>query len=164
MTPADVEALVRDDMRALYDPRVVAHVTSLLVAPPRPLLLAWPYGAVGESFDGFLVLDHTRSGTGIAYCRQGFGPADPWGLIFTNRESPPSTGMSDGWYSRFLDAYFESRAPADLDIWRVKEQRPGQGPTWVSAELAWDEAWKRVYALRESAPDCQYNCEHVVTY
>ncbi len=163
MTPADVEALVRDDMRALDDARVVAHVASLLVVPPRPLRLNWPYGAVGEAFDGFLVLDHPPSGTGIAYCRQGFGPASPWGLIWTDR-GPPSTGMDDGWYPRFLGAYFESKAPADLDIWRVRERKPGQGPAWVSGELPWDEAWRRVYALRESAPDSRYDCEHAVTH
>ena len=126
MTPADLAALIRYEMRASHDTRVVAHVTALMVAPPRPLVLAWPYGEVGVVFDGFLVLDHSRSGTGIAYCLHGFGPAAPWGLIFTNRESPPSTGTSDGWYPRFLDAYFESKAPADLDIWRVRERNPGQ--------------------------------------
>ncbi len=164
MTPADLAALIRYEMRALHDTRVVAHVTALMVAPPRPLVLAWPYGEVGVVFDGFLVLDHSRSGTGIAYCLHGFGPAAPWGLIFTNRESPPSTGTSDGWYPRFLDAYFESKAPADLDIWRVRERNPGQAPTWVSGEFSWDEAWKRVLALREATPDCQYDCEHAITY
>jgi len=164
MTPTDVAALVRDDMRALHDARVVAHVTALLVTPPRQLLLGWAYGAAGEAFDGFLVLDHARSGTGIAYCQQGFGPAAPWGLIATNRESPPSMGRSDEWCPRFLEAYFESIAPADLDIWRVKERKTGQDPVWVSDELSWEEAWKQVMALRESAPDYRYDCEHAVTY
>jgi hypothetical protein len=163
MTPADVAALVRDDMRALDDARVVAHVSALLTAPPRLLRLAWFYGAVGETFDAFLVLDHPRSGTGIAYCRQGFGPANPWGLILTDR-GPPSTGADDGWYPRFLDAYFESKAPADLDIWRVREWRPSRDGAWLSGELPWDEAWAQVAELRASTPHGQYYCDHAIRY
>ena len=53
---------------------------------------------------------------------------------------------------------------SDLDIWRIKEQKPGKDPTWVSGELPWDEAWKRVKALRETAPECRYDCEHAITY
>ncbi len=164
MTYADVTALVRDDMRALDDVRVVAHVASLLLGPPRPLRLEWPYGEVGETFDAFLVLDHPQSGTGIAYCQQGFGPANPWGLIWTGRASSLTTGMDDGWYPRFLDAYFESKAPADLDIWRVREWRSGRDGAWVSGELPWDEAWVQVSTLRASAPHTQYYCDHAVTY
>jgi hypothetical protein len=163
MTAADLEALVRDDMRALSDARVVAHLASLLVAPPRRLRLGWPFGIVGETLDGFLVLDHPRSGTGVVYCRQGFGPENPWGLVCTDR-GPLSTGTSDGWYPRFLDAYFESKAPADLAIWRVREWRPGRDGAWVSGELPWDEAWERVSGLRASAPHTQYYCDHSVMY
>ena len=100
MTSADVEGLVRDDMRALSDARVVVHITSLLATPPRVLRLGWSFGAVEETLDGFLVLDHPLSGTGIVYCRQSFGPEHPWGLVFTNR-GPLFTGTSDGWYARF---------------------------------------------------------------
>jgi len=164
MTPADVEALIQDDMRAIHDARVVAHVSSLLVSPPRPLRLAWPYGAVGEAFDGFLVLDHSASSTGIAYCGQGFGPAKPWGLVGTGDEVFPSTGMTDGWYPRFLDAYFESHAAADLAIWRVREWRTSHDGAWVSGELPWDAAWAQVAELRESAPHAQYYCDHAVPY
>lgn len=42
----EVEALVRDDMRTLSDTRVVAHVSSLLVVPPRQFRLGWTFGAV----------------------------------------------------------------------------------------------------------------------
>jgi hypothetical protein len=164
MTPADVTALIRCEMLALHDKRVADLVSSLLVSPPRPLLLGWDYGAAGEAFDGFLVLDHPTSGTGIAYCQQGFGPSHPWGLIFTQGESPPSMGMDSGWFSRFLDAVFDSMVSADLDIWRVQECKPGQDAAWVSDELSWDEAWRRVKALRESTRDCRYNCSHAITY
>jgi hypothetical protein len=73
-------------------------------------------------------------------------------------------GMDGGWFPRLLDAYFESMASADLNIWRVKQRKSGQEPTWVSGELPWDEAWERVIALREAAPNCRYDCEHAITY
>lgn len=163
MTAADVEALVRYDIRTLSDARVATHLASLLVASPRPLHLGWVYGAVGEAFDGFLVLDHSRSGTGIVYCQQGFGPENPWGLVFTDR-GPLSTGTSDGWYPRLLDAYFESKASTDVPIWRVREWRPSRDGAWVSGELPWDEAWARVAELKASAPHAQYYTDHAVRY
>jgi hypothetical protein len=161
MTPEDVTALIRDDMESLRDSRVVAHVTSLLVNPPRPLMV-WHARYAGETYSGFLVLAHASGGT-IAYCPQGFDPAVPWALISTPQGSP-LTAVSHDWYPRFLDVYFESKAVTDLEIWRVKELKPGQESTWLSGELAWDEAWKRVYALRQSAPDFEFLCEHSIKY
>ena len=83
-------------------------------------------------------------------------------MIFTNRESPPCIGMDDGWYPRFLDAYFESKAPCELDIWRVRKNQPGQEPEWLTGEMSWDEVWHHVRALRQSDPNCRYDCEHAI--
>ena len=163
MIPADVMALVRDDMRALSDARVAVHVASLLAVPPQPLRLGWTFGAIGQTLDGFLVLDHPRSGTGIVYCEHGFGPANTWGLVFTDR-GPLSAGSSDGWYPRFLDAYFESKAAVDMPIWRVREWRTSYDGAWLSGELPWDETWARVAELRASAPHIQYYSDHSVRY
>jgi hypothetical protein len=55
MMPADVAALVRDDMTALRDARVSAHVSSLLLTPPRQLRVRVPRYP-GEVYEGFLVL------------------------------------------------------------------------------------------------------------
>lgn len=164
MAPEDVAALVREDLGDLADPRVLAHLSSLLVIPPQRIILGWDYGKPGEQFPGFLVLDHAASGTGIAYCQHGFGPQNPWGLIFTHRESPPSIGMDDGWYPRFLDAYFESKAASELDIWRVRKREPGQEAEWLTGDQSWDEAWRRVTALRQSDSTCRYDCEHAVSH
>lgn len=164
MTSADVAELIRDDMKALHDARVVSHVASLLVSPPRRLQLGWVYGSAGEEYEGFLVLNHPRSSTAIVYCQYGFGPEAPWGMIFNDRGSPPSMDMSDGWFPRFMDTYFQSQAATDLAIWRVKERKPGQGSTWLSCELPCDEAWRRVIERRQAAPDCYYDCEHAIMY
>jgi hypothetical protein len=164
MTSAAIASLIQDDMSAMHDIRISAYVGSLLITPPRHLLLGWEYGASEEAFEGFLALDHSKSGTAIANCQKGFGPATPWGLISTRHRLPPSMGASDGWFPRFLDAFFESMASTDLKIWRVRERKPGKEPTWISDELSWDEAWNRVISLRGAAPDCRYDCEHAITY
>jgi hypothetical protein len=162
MTPEDVAALVRADMGALRDARVFAHVGALLVTPPRPLRV-WVPRYSGEVYEGFLVLSHP-SGAAVAYCPRDYAPAVSWGLVGTPNEPPTSETWCYDWYPRFLDVYFDSVAATDLDIWRVRERRPGRDPAWVSGELSWDAVWKRVSALRESSPDCQYDCEHSVQY
>ena len=117
MTSDEIVALIQNDMRTVNDVRVSRYITSLLITPPLRQLLSWDYGLPKDAFDGFLALDHPKSGTGIAYCEQGFGPAAPWGLISTRRdELPPSMGTSDGWFPRFLDAFFESKASTALNI------------------------------------------------
>jgi hypothetical protein len=161
MTPEDVTALIRAEMRSLHDKRVVDHVSSLLVSPPRPLHVWVPRNS-GEVYEGFLVLDHP-SGAAVAYCPRDYEPAAPWGLISTP-EGVPLSATSGDWYPRFLDAYFESKAVTEPDIWRVKEHKSRQDPAWLSGELPWDEAWKRVLALREARPDCQFDCEHAILY
>ena len=162
MTPADVAALVRDDMAALRDARVFAHVSSLLLTPPWPLRV-WVPRYSGEVYEGFLVLSHP-SGAAVAYCPRGYDPAAPWGLVGTPNEPPTSAAWCYDWYPRFLDVYFDSKAVTDLAIWRVRERRPRREPAWMSDELPWEEAWERVYALRAASPECRYDCEHPVTY
>ncbi len=49
------------------------------------------------------------SNTGIAYCEFGFGPRNPWGLVFLSRGS---IGMDSAWYESFWASYFESMAAA----------------------------------------------------
>jgi hypothetical protein len=163
MTPAGVVALVRDDMAALGDARVSTHVDSLLVTPPRPLRV-WVARYSGEVYEGFLVLSHP-SGVAVVYCPRDYEPVEPWGLVGISNESPTSEPWCYGdWYPRFLDAYFDSKAASDVDIWRVRERRLEREPAWVSDELPWDVVWQRVYALRAASPECQYDCEHSVTY
>ena len=47
--------------------------------------------------------------TGIAYCPEGFGPRDPWGLVFLSGEHM-SMGMDSGWFTSLEDAFRESSA------------------------------------------------------
>jgi hypothetical protein len=58
-----------------------------------------------------------QSGGEIAYCEYGFGPRCPWGLVSSaDEERHRSMGMGSGWYTTFLDAFFESFACVELPI------------------------------------------------
>ena len=102
MDPADVAALVCDDLAALRDIRVFDHVSALLLTPPQPVRV-WVARHAGEVYEGFVVLTHPSSDTSIVYCTGEYYSANPWGLVFTPRGSPtPQTWCYGDWYSRFL--------------------------------------------------------------
>ena len=67
------------------------------------------YGADGEKYPCWIVLEHASSNTGIAYCAQGFGPTDPWGLLFLAGPQK-SMGMDSGWFTTLEYAFRESAA------------------------------------------------------
>jgi hypothetical protein len=81
--------LVEGELAAVRDPALVALVRGLRVKP-CPVERDWDYGAAGKKFVCWTVLAHPPSGTGVAYCEEGFGPAHPWGLVFLGG---PHTGM-----------------------------------------------------------------------
>jgi len=55
------------------------------------------------------VLEHQPSGTGIAYCEEGFGPDFPWGLVFLSGPHM-SMGMDSAWFASLEDAVRKSPA------------------------------------------------------
>jgi len=150
--------LVDAELAELNDARVVAHVRELLV-PPVPVVRGWDYGAEDETYPCWSVLEHRTSNTGIAYCESGFGPRDPWGLVFLSGTQHMSMGMDSGWFPRFLDAYFESQAATELAIWRVFQGRldefPGQP---LTVEGTWASTWAEVERLRVLHPGNRYHC------
>jgi hypothetical protein len=163
---AEVAAALDEDLANLRDPRVRAGIQAFRLATPAPIRLAWDYGEPGETFDGWLVFDDPEQRTGIAYCDQGFGPKNPWGLIMiTTGETCPSMGMDSGWFGRFMDAYMDSFSAADLPIWRVvRWTRDDRSREPITGELSWEEAWETVYRLRDEDPSHFYSCEHNIAY
>jgi hypothetical protein len=158
ITATSVNSLMEAELRRLSDRRVLDHVRRLLV-PPHPQMRPWDYGAAEEAYPCWMVLEHRPSNTGIAYCDRGFGPAHPWGLLFLEGTSHMSMGMDSGWFEHFLVAYFDSRASADLPIWRVfRSQGRGFPGTPITEEDGWDETWAKVMRLRSEQPDERFNC------
>lgn len=151
IAPETIKAAIRDELASVSDLRVREHIERLLVEP-RPEMRAWDYGAPGESFLCWMVFEDR--GTGIAYCEQGFGPQNPWGLVFLNGGS---IGMDAGWYPRFLYAVVEG-ALDDLPIWRVFKTL-GTVRQPITPQGGWDETWANVMALRKSDPGSRCDCD-----
>jgi hypothetical protein len=103
----DIERLVKSELGRIDDQRLVAAIGALLVelrCEDRP----WDYGPAGQTFPCWIVLEHVPSSTAIAYCAHGFGPGDPWGLLFLTGHM--SMGMDSGWFKTLEDACRESPA------------------------------------------------------
>lgn len=155
--PAAIKAAIQEEVSSLRDIRVRAHIERLLVEP-KPMLRGWDYGLPGEKLLCWTVLEHPFTGTGVAYCEQGFGPLCPWGLVWLDGdERHLSIGQDCGWFSKFLEAVYEA-ALVDLPIWRVFKTANGVRES-LTPEGGWDETWKQVMTLREVDPKGRYECD-----
>jgi hypothetical protein len=162
-----LKALIDHELEHLSDARVLKHIRGLLVES-EIVYRAWDYGAPGEKYPCWTVLKHAASNTGIAYCEQGFGPRCPWGLVGLGEdEQQGSMGMDSGWFTSFLDAYFESLAAADLPIWRVFKESTwsatGSGEP-ITEEDSWTASWAKVEEYRKADSASRYHCHHSVAY
>jgi len=95
-TGADISALVEAEIAKIDDPALVMRIRELQVTP-YAVDRDWDYGTPGQLFTCWTVLEHRKSNTGIAYASEGFGPADPWGLVFLSGELV-GIGMDSGWF------------------------------------------------------------------
>jgi hypothetical protein len=162
---AALKAQIAHELERLSDALVKCHIRSLLVEP-KPVLLDWDYGKPGEQFLCWVVLDDSASRTGIAYCESGFGPRDPWGLVWLGSEDGKhgSIGMDSAWFRIFLDAYFESFAATRVPIWRVFRTNTSGVREPITNESTWKAAWERVIEFRATDLSSRYDCDHSVAY
>ena len=107
LTVDAVSSLVRKELDQITDPALLSRIRELLVTP-YPIERDWDYGTVGERFTCWTVLEHSPSNTAIAYCEKGFGPSDPWGLVFLSGDHM-GIGMDSGWFSTLESAMRESK-------------------------------------------------------
>jgi hypothetical protein len=110
---------VERELTAIEDPRLLDVVRKLLVEP-YAVERVWDYGAPEQKYVCWTVLEHPPSGTGVAYCEEGFGPVFPWGLVFLSGPHM-SMGMDSAWFASLEDAVRESRAwdgesPPDYEV------------------------------------------------
>ena len=103
-----VTHLVERELAGIRDPAVLALVHRLRVEP-YPVEREWDYGAPGERYVCWTVLEHRPSNTGVAYCSAGFGLTQPWGLVFLSGPHM-SIGMDSGWFATLEGAVRESMA------------------------------------------------------
>jgi hypothetical protein len=103
-----VAELMERELAAIHDAAVSDLVRRLRVEP-YPVERDWDYGAPGERYACWTVLEHRPSNTGVAYCDAGFGPVHPWGLVFLSGPHM-SIGMDSGWFATLEGAVRESMA------------------------------------------------------
>ena len=154
-----LKALVKDELARMADARVTNHIRSLLIEP-NPVLRDWDYGEKGQQYVCWTVLEDYASKTGIAYCKSGFGPRAPWGLIWLEDSS---IGMDSSWFRTFLQACFESAA-ASLPIWRVFKTEPSGVHLPITAEGGWNETWKQVMEKRREDQISRYDCDTSIVF
>lgn len=104
----EISELVERELARISDSNLIQRVRELLVNP-YPVSRGWDYGAVGEQFVCWTVLEHPESNTGIAFCSQGFGPTYPWGLVFLSGRYM-GIGMDSGWFASLEGAMRDSMA------------------------------------------------------
>ena len=166
--PVDAETLktlIARELGCLSDDGVKECIRRLLVEP-EPVLRNWDYGKPGEQYLCWTVLDDSNSNTGIVYCKDGFGPRDPWGLVWLRSEDVThmSMGMDSGWFSTFLDAFFDSFAAARLPIWRVFRTDSSDIRDAITSEGTSEATWRRVTECRQADPVSRYDCDHNIKY
>ena len=105
-----VAALVDAQLHAMSDSGLAELVTRLRVQP-RCEMRPWNYGEPHQ-YPCWIVLEHPRSKTGIAYCAYGFGPGTPWGLVWLSEHL--SMGDDSGWFPSLEEALRDSQALEDL--------------------------------------------------
>lgn len=108
MTAEGISLLVRQELDRINDVVLLDRIRELLVAP-YTVERGWDYGKISERFICWTVLEHPPSNTAIAYCEQGFGPSNPWGLVFLTGEQM-GIGMDSGWFSTLESAMRDSMA------------------------------------------------------
>jgi len=106
LTSDDVSTRLSEELARITDSSLLARICELLVSP-YPVQRDWEYGRCGEQFVCWTVLEHPPSNTAVAYCEQGFGPSDPWGLVFLSGDHM-GIGMDSGWFPTFESAMRES--------------------------------------------------------
>lgn len=157
-----LRTLIERELRGVSDSRVIQYIRDGLI-DPRVILGQWDYGEPGQKYPCWVVFDDARSEGAISYCEFGFGPRCPWGL-FGPEDQHLSMGMDSGWFTRFMDAFFESVAATKLPIWRVFSVEPNGARTPLTAEGSWEETWEQIELLRSRDPDARYECGHSISY
>jgi len=154
--------LIDREVASLTDVRVVTHIRGMLLEP-CVVLLDWDYGEPGQQYPCWMVVNDAKSGGEIVYCEHGFGPRCPWGLVCSSTNGR-HMGMDSGWFTTFLDVFFDSFACIELPIWRVFKVEADGTRVAITDEGAWKATWSRVYDLRRNDPTKHYDCGHSIVY
>jgi hypothetical protein len=133
-TPAQVQALLEQELELLHD-AVVREALARRLIVPEYHLRAWDYGAVDEQYPCWTIAKDASSDSALVFSEHGHGPHSPWGLVST---SHLWFGMDSGWFLRLEDAFVDSAMSSDLPIWNIV----APDGTIVQSSLRFDEAFE----------------------
>jgi hypothetical protein len=105
---AEIEVRVENEIAEITQPELIELIRTLRV-PARCEMREWDYGIDGQVWPCWIFAEHPPSNTAFAYCENGFGPRDPWGLLFISGEIM-SMGMDSSWFSSIEDLFRDSMA------------------------------------------------------
>jgi hypothetical protein len=96
-----IRELLSAELARIQDVDRREALRSLLVEPTVEMR-EWDYGEPGERFPCWIVAVVPDYEVKLAYCDQGFGPADPWGAVFVPETS---IGMDSQWHATLDDVF-----------------------------------------------------------
>jgi hypothetical protein len=112
--PADISKLIAIEISRVSQPDLARRIQNLTVTP-RLEDRGWDYGLPGQTYPCWIVAEHPESNTCFAYCAQGFGPSNSWGLLFIHGQHM-SMGMDSGWFISLEEAFRDSFAWDDRNL------------------------------------------------
>ena len=157
--PAQLISSIEEELHAIGDQRIVDYIRLSLIEPVAEHR-DWDYGEKGQQYVCWIVF--RRNSCEIAFCGNGFGPKCPWGLLSSENSRPGTMGMDSGWFTTFMEAFFESAAATELPIWQVYKVGEDGVMESISDEGGWNDIWTEVYARRNGDTRHQYVCDNSV--
>lgn len=94
LSGSDIANLVRSQLSGIQDAELAACIQAHLVQP-YVVTGRWQYGAPGQTYPCWVVLEDPASGTAVVFSEFGFAPSDPWGIMVLN---DLAMGMDCNWH------------------------------------------------------------------
>jgi hypothetical protein len=149
-----IKQLIQKELDKIIDPIVRAGIGEVLVEPTSHQR-KWDYSTTNELFTCWLIGKDSFVETSIIYCKQGFGPKTPWGLV---SNSIDYFGMDFAWYNNLLDCYLESFHAGELPIWGIEKIENNNTKEIIVEKLTLDKA----FAFRDSLSDSKQNTNYKI--
>jgi len=139
MNYANFQKLLATEKNAFQNPYALKRFSELEVEPEVGKI-KWDYGI--EVFECFVVFKDIHTDTGIVYSESGFGPKNPWGLVFLSKMR---SGMDSSWFSNLFDCFMETVAAGNLPIWILSRKSANGDIEVIEEKVTIDEA----FSMRE---------------
>jgi|CXWL01.1.fsa_nt_gi hypothetical protein len=101
----EIVAVVEAALCTFADPKLVGALRTFIVSPRRELR-EWEWGKEPSEVVTWVIAESARYNYGIVFSEDGFGPEQPWGLVFS---SHTNIGADYCWYKTLEAAFTDSR-------------------------------------------------------